>query len=307
MFNTPILFLIFNRPDTTKQVFEIIRKVRPNKLYLAADGPRASKLGEVDLCMQTRTIVSQIDWDCEVKTLFRTENLGCKVAVSSAIDWFFENEEQGIILEDDCLPNESFFNYCEQLLNKYKEDYRVMHISGCILDYDYKEDYQFSYYFSKLASIWGWATWRRAWKHYDVNMASYNSFVSQKLIIDTIPNPRVRSHFVDMFKQIVFDKKDTWDYQWSYALLSNYGLSVMPLKSMVTNIGFDINALNSKNVESDLANIKAYDLEKINHPNFVVHNTVMDNKYLSNRAFPHFIYRTKIYKKISRWLNKKGK
>ena len=169
MFQTPILFLIFNRPDTTKLVFESIKRIKPAKLYIAADGARKHKVGEDLLCKETRSIIDLIDWECEIKTLLRTENLGCKIAVSSAIDWFFENEEQGIILEDDCLPNESFFNFCEQLLNQFKENKEIMHISGNNFQ-DGITRGDGSFYFSKYNHIWGWATWKRAWKLYNVKL-----------------------------------------------------------------------------------------------------------------------------------------
>ena len=134
MYNTPILFLIFNRPDTTKVVFERIREIKPSRLYVAADAPRQGKDKEAELCRQSRSIIDSVDWPCEVKTLFREENLGCKKAISSAITWFFEQEEYGVILEDDCLPDLSFFRFCEELLIKYKDDERIGHIGGnCFL------------------------------------------------------------------------------------------------------------------------------------------------------------------------------
>ena len=304
MFHTPILFLIFNRPDTTKKVFESIRLQKPSKLYIAADGPREGKDDEDNLCNQTRQIALNIDWPCEVKTLFREKNLGCKIAVSSAIDWFFENEEQGIILEDDCLPNNSFFTFCEVLLNKYKNDLRVMHISGCVLNYNFTKEYLFSYYFTKIPSIWGWATWRRAWKLYDVNMQSYDNFRKQNLLDDTIGDKRVKNFHTKIFKHVFDENKDTWDYQWNYTILSNYGLSILPIKSMVTNIGFDVNALNSINTKSDLAQIKTFELKEIIHPDFVVHNSTMEYEYLRETTYKSFLYRTKVFNKLTAILKK---
>lgn len=167
MFSTPILFLIFNRPDTTRIVFKRIREIRPSKLYVAADAPRANKLGEAELCMETRAIIKDIDWPCELKTLFRDENLGCKLSVSGALDWFFENEECGIILEDDCLPDLTFFSFCKELLERYKDDDRIGHIGGnCFLPGQIAKE--LSYDFCSITHIWGWATWRRVWKNMDV-------------------------------------------------------------------------------------------------------------------------------------------
>ena len=167
---TAVLFLVFNRPDTTAQVFEAIRQAKPPRLYVAADGPREGREGEVERVDKVREISMAVDWPCEVKTLFREKNLGCKYAVSSAITWFFEQEEQGIILEDDCLPSQSFFWFCEELLNEYMYDQRIWQICGFSpLVNKIKE----SYYLSKYSPIWGWASWRRAWSAYDAEISSW--------------------------------------------------------------------------------------------------------------------------------------
>ena len=156
-----VLFIIFNRPETTQRVFDAIRLAKPTRLYIAADGPRENKTGEKELCEQARKIAQNVDWDCEVKTLFQKENLGCGKAVSHAISWFFENEDMGIILEDDCLPHQSFFKYCEELLEKYKNNDRIGIISGNNFQKKRKIG-SFSYYFSDIVNIWGWATWARS-------------------------------------------------------------------------------------------------------------------------------------------------
>ncbi len=166
---TPVLFLIFNRPDTTTRVFEAIREARPSRLYVAADGPRADKEGEAQRCLETRKITEAVDWPCEVRRLYREENLGCKLAVSSAITWFFTHEEEGIILEDDCLPDQSFFPFCAAMLERYRDDGRIMMVLGTSLlppGGGPDADYLFTQYFL----IWGWATWRRAWEKYDIEM-----------------------------------------------------------------------------------------------------------------------------------------
>ena len=160
MFNTPILFIIFNRPDTAKKVFKKIQKIEPKQLFIAADGPRKNKPEDVELCKQTREILNGINWDCELITLLREENVGCKKGPADAISWFFEHVEEGIILEDDCLPSDSFFPFCEELLEKYRYDTRIMHIGGSIQLPDYENPD--SYYFSRLSHVWGWATWKRA-------------------------------------------------------------------------------------------------------------------------------------------------
>ena len=172
---TAVLFLIFNRPENTDKVFKKIKNVKPKKLYIAADGPRENNINDKVNCLKAREVINKIDWNGEVKTLFRDKNLGCKLAVSSAIDWFFENEEMGIILEDDCLPDPSFFYFCQELLQKYKDDKRVMMISGfnyLLNSLEIRE----SYFFSNYYPIWGWATWRRAWKLYDNEMKNWDYF-----------------------------------------------------------------------------------------------------------------------------------
>jgi len=163
--NTAILFLIFNRPETASQVFKKIRLARPPRLYVACDGPRNNHSTDIEMVRLTRDLVTKVDWPCNIKTLFRDHNLGCKKAVSSAIDWFFEKEEQGIILEDDCVPHLDFFNFCEKLLNYYKNDKRVFTITGVNFQNE-KWRGEASYYFSKFNHCWGWATWKRSWSFY---------------------------------------------------------------------------------------------------------------------------------------------
>ena len=167
-FETPILFLIFNRPDETKKVFERIKKIKPKFLYIAADGSRKDREGETELCERVKKVVEIIDWDCEIQRLYRKENLGCKEAVSKGIIWFFENVEQGIILEDDCLPDISFFTYCEELLNRYKDDDRIISIGGTNLGHKFRN--KNSYSFSRFMNMWGWATWRRVAQKIDYNL-----------------------------------------------------------------------------------------------------------------------------------------
>ncbi len=270
MLQTPILFLIFNRPDTTKLVFDSIKKVKPTKLYIAADGPRTSKPHEDILCNETRSIINQIDWKCEVKTLFRSENLGCKLAVSSAIDWFFENEEQGIILEDDCLPHLSFYNYCETLLEYYKDDFRVGHIGGDNFQKGIKRG-DGSYYFSQYNFIWGWATWRRSWKNYDVEMRDYPSFKSnhglEKIFRRKIEHQFWYKGFDNMFNGLI----NSWDFQWAFANWKTNSISILPNVNLVSNIGFGDGATHTKNSGNKyIENLPTVPIERsLIHPKLV--------------------------------------
>ena len=237
---TAVLFLVFNRPDTTRQVFEAIRKAKPPRLYVAADGPRADKAGEAEKVEQVRRIATQVDWDCEVKTLFRDKNLGCRVGVSSAIDWFFENEKEGIIIEDDCLPSQSFFWFCEELLERYRDDMRVMMISGHNVKEQWKSE-KYDYFFSNLGGIWGWASWRRSWSKYDIDMKRLDSFVEQDYFSYIFGNylGKLRAKNI---RSVQTNNIDTWDYQWGFARHVNSGLACVPSKNLIENIGFGIEA-----------------------------------------------------------------
>jgi hypothetical protein len=260
MIETPVLFLIFNRPDLARQVFERIRQVKPKTLFIAADGPRHHE--DILLCKQTREVVLQnIDWHCEIKTLLRDENLGCKVAVSSAITWFFENVDQGIILEDDCLPDISFFSFCRDLLKKYETDENIWHIGGN--NFLLSEVGEGSYYLSKMPLSWGWATWKRAWKHFDADIQHYN--LNDKNIF--FSDEEIDNYWNNIFYAIkVKGTKNIWDFQWANALFLNKKFSLVPQYNLVRNIGFGVESLHTKDSFDICANLKTHNLSAIKHP-----------------------------------------
>lgn len=231
---TAVLFLVFNRPDTTRKVFEAIRNAKPPRLYVAADGPRVSRAGEVERVQLVREIATNVDWPCEVKTLFRNENLGCKYAVSSAIDWFFDHEEQGVILEDDCLPSIEFFRFSEDMLVRYKAETRVMMVTGT--NYLSGEIEQ-PYFFSEHFTIWGWATWRRAWALYDVEMKFWTNERSRLELSEKYGNKWIRKHFELTFNGLSEDYIDTWDIQWVFSGFINRCFCITPRNNLVSNIG----------------------------------------------------------------------
>jgi hypothetical protein len=231
-FETPVLFLIFNRPDTTAIVFEAIRKKRPRYLFIAADGPRTDKPGEVELCEQTRQIATNIDWNCEVKTLFRTSNMGCGRAIKSAIDWFFENVEEGIILEDDCLPASTFFDFCGLMLQRFRAEEKVMLISGTNYLFG-KLKSKDLFFFSSIVAIWGWATWKRAWNHMSLDISSVNDALIEK----TYAYAPYRSYIKNMISEVHNDKVDTWDIQWACSVLKHGGVGIVPYMNQVSNVG----------------------------------------------------------------------
>jgi len=279
---TAVLFLIFNRPDTTKQVFEAIRKAKPPRLYVAADGPRVDKPGEAEKVEQARRIATQVDWDCEVITLFRVENLGCGKGVSSAIDWFFENEEEGIILEDDCLANQSFFWFCEELLKRYRGDMRVWQICGSNFLNGWRRNDN-SYYFSQYGPVWGWASWRRAWTYYDVDMKLWPEVKENKIFLDFCDGKSEISYRLNLYDKVFEGEINTWDYQWGFAKIINHGLSVTPNANLISNIGFREDGTHVTNSNSSFANVQTLNLHiPLRHPNFICRDRISDQKYLKN-------------------------
>ena len=264
---SPILFLIFNRPDTTLRVFEQIRRVKPNRLYIAADGPRDVK--ETDSCEQARDTIKAIDWDCEVKTLFRDKNLGCKEAVSSAITWFFEQEEEGIILEDDCLPGDDFFHFCDVLLEKYRFDTRIRHISGCNLQHGQIWG-KSSYYFSNMTHVWGWASWKRVWNDYDKDLNGYQEADVYQQFLKIFSEPLLADAWTQIFIDLKAGKIDTWDYQLTITNFFNNGLSIIPNVNLISNIGFGAGATHTTSVENINANISLANISHITHPQYIL-------------------------------------
>lgn len=279
---TAVLFLTFNRLDTTKQVFEAIRRAKPPRLYVAADGPRESKQGEAEKVKSVREyVMNNIDWDCDVKTLFRDKNLGCKLAVSSAITWFFENEEMGIILEDDCLPSQSFFWFCEELLERYKDDKRIAHIGGCNFQKGIKRG-DADYYFSIYNHVWGWASWANRWKEYDVDLKDFNDDSFLHIIHQ---NHSAKKYWQKIFKAMKNQEIDTWDYQWTFTLWKNNWLAITPNLNLISNIGFGDYATHTKG-ENEFANMKTYELKLTKHPLAVVQNKEADEFTNKNHFMP---------------------
>ncbi|MFD2515638.1 class I SAM-dependent methyltransferase [Pontibacter locisalis] len=270
MFDTPVLFLIFNRPDLTRQVFAKIREAKPKVLFVAADGPRFDKEGEAENCNLARKIATDIDWDCKVETLFRDVNLGCGRAVSEAISWFFNNVEQGIILEDDCLPTPSFFTFCDLMLNKFKDDKRIMMVSGFNHLGNWKTE-NADYFFSQLGSIWGWATWKRAWNLNMDSKSDWETALKQEVlknIMWTDAQAFHRENVTDLtFRGVI----DTWDYKWTFYRLANSGLSILPSKNLIINIGFGEDATHTITQDSKFDNLMTYNFNysAFKEPEFV--------------------------------------
>lgn len=273
--NSPVLFLVFNRPNTTIKVFDAIREVKPSRLYISSDGPRPKNDSDISEINAVRDyVLAHIDWECEVKTLFRESNLGCKDAVSSGISWFFENEDEGIILEDDCLPNQSFFRFCDSLLDKYRHDERVRHISGVnFIGNDVVTES--SYYFSRFTHVWGWASWKRVWKDYDKNLELLERFLRSDNLWNIYPDKRIIELIKKELMRVKNGELNTWDFQYLFLNLIQNGLTIIPCKSLVENIGFGAGATHDYS-----HGIKLHQAEEISgeliHPDFLVPQTRFD-------------------------------
>jgi hypothetical protein len=286
----PILFLIFNRPDTTQAVFNEIRKARPAQLFIAADGPRRDRPDDLEICRKAREIIRQVDWDCKVSTLFRDENLGCKIGVSSAIDWFFSHVEEGIILEDDCVPDQSFFPFCQELLKRYRDDERVMMITGTnylFLNYEMNE----SYFFSKYYIIWGWATWKRAWEMYDITMRDWPQYQESSQLEWIYSDKNLINWYNVMFQMAYQNKIDTWDIQWWYSCIFQNGLCIVPKYNLISNIGeFGHFSRGGTYNEYIRMPTKSVDFNAMIHPSHVVENGIFDRVTINKlfiEKFPH--------------------
>lgn len=294
--DTAVLFIVFNRFETTRDVFDSIKKARPPRLYIASDGARSSKGDEDKKVKKIREyVIANIDWKCDVKTLFREKNIGCRLAVSSAISWFFTNEEMGIILEDDCLPSQSFFWFCEEMLKKYKNDKRIFYVTG----YNSQNVWNASkhdYFFSHIGSIWGWATWRRSWNEYDINMSDIDRFIDSNGFINLFGNKIAKARMSEILGSRAID---TWDYQFSYAAHKNNGLACIPSCSLIKNIGFGEDATHTFGINND--GVTLHDLKFPLRNNTIV---VPDFKYIAtmykNKTSLEFF--GKVLKKVLKFL-----
>lgn len=287
--------MIFNRPDTTRIVFDEIKKQKPKFLYIAADGPRESVPGEKELCEEAKKIVGEIDWDCELKTLFSEKNLGIRQGPPTAINWFFDNVDEGIILEDDCVPDKSFFSFCSIILEKYRDDKRIMQIAGNNFQSGIQRG-DGSYYFSKFNHLWGWATWKRAWKMNDDKMTTFPIFKTQNKISDVWDNKHEQKGWLRTLEKMHNGKLNTWEYPWLYTFWSNSGLCISPNKNLVTNIGFGANATHTKTPSDKLSKLKTESILKITHPTFVLQDKKAD-EYTYKTVFKKTLLQ-KIYTKI---------
>ncbi len=296
--DTPILILIFNRPDKVRLLIERLSTLKPKYLYISADGPRTDKIGEKELCTEAQLIATTINWPCEVRTHFSVNNLGCKLAVSKGITWFFENVEAGIILEDDCIPNDSFFRFTSNLLEKYRDNELVMHINGTSFLPSAKYDLKKTFYFSHLAHSWGWATWKRAWLHYDPEMKNLESLLETLKLNKAFKKESHAKFWVKHLKHIRDRRVDSWANPWLYSVIQRNGLCITPVINLVSNIGFDKQATNTQNTPnfietySELPDLITFPSEI--KPDYETDLKIMEKVFISSHT-------SKIKKKLRKW------
>lgn len=269
----PVVFIIFNRPETTAIVFEKIREYKPAQLFVIADGPRYYKESEKQLCEEARAVI-QVDWDCEVVQIFSDKNLGCKQRISTGLDEVFNCVEEAIILEDDCVPHTDFFPYCEELLDRYAHNTQIMAISGNNFQI---KDFNTSYYFSIYPHCWGWATWKRAWQLIDVEMKKWPKYKEEKLLRSFFNDPFAINYWEDIFDKVYNKKIDSWAYPWAFTCWLKNGLTILPRRNLVSNIGFGEIATHTKVKDPLIENLPTYSIGfPLNHPKNIGRNKLAD-------------------------------
>ena len=267
----PVLLITFNRADTLARVLSVLKKVGVSRLYVAQDAPRANKPADEAKTKAVRDLIEAIDWQCEVKTHFQSDNQGCMHGPHRALDWFFSQVEEGIVLEDDCLPHPDFFGYCAELLEKYRLDTRVMAISGDRSPLPPNLDFQGrSYGFSRFSLIWGWASWRRAWKTYDLELKSWPEVRDSGRLKGLFRDEDVYNSLYDTFEGVHSGRHvTTWDYQWTYNCLFHSGLSIIPSKNLISNLGFGTDSTHTADASSPRAEVPTEPLLPLIHPEMV--------------------------------------
>ncbi|NPE27140.1 nucleotide-diphospho-sugar transferase [Methanococcoides sp. SA1] len=273
----PVLVMAFKRPETTKKVFQKIREAKPKKLFFAVDGARTLK--EEKLVRQVQGIIESVDWKCEVKTLFKDKNTGLKEGIIENINWFFHHVEKGIILEDDCLPDLSFFRFCGELLEKYKDDKRVMHIAGSNPHRGWVRD-NYSYYFSHYTYSWGWATWKSSWEKIQLKENIYKEIKAKKYLKDIYPSWYERIFLQRGLNAVYLKNFKVWDHQWLFTPAVNSSLAIIPTKNLIKNIGIGSEGSNTVSKLDKELSISTEKIEfPLEHPPFMIRDTVSDNRY----------------------------
>ncbi|MGK7922753.1 MAG: glycosyltransferase family 2 protein [Trichodesmium sp.] len=300
MLQTPVVFLIFKRPQTTARVFEVIRQAKPSKLLVVADGPRVDRLEEAEKCAATRKIIDQVDWNCQVYKNYSEVNLGCARRVSSGLSWAFEQVEEAIILEDDCIVHPTFFRFCEELLAKYQSDERIMSIAASNFQFGrHRNDY--SYYFSRYHHCWGWATWKRAWQYFNFEMKLWFDVLRMNLLKDILRDDKAIQVWQKTFQCTYDGKVDSWANRWMLSCWLQGGLSILPQVNLVSNIGFVEDATNTGSEPSIYSNMNLNSIEfPLKHPPFIISDLSAD-KFTQDTLFD---YHPNLIKRVRKKLSK---
>lgn len=277
---TPVAMLIFNRPETTAGVFERVREARPPKLLVVGDGPRPDRAGEGERTAAARAIAEAVDWDCELLTDYSEINLGCRRRVSSGLDWVFETVPEAIVLEDDCLPDPSFFRFCDELLDRYRDEERVMHVSG--------DNFQFGrrvgeadYYFTRYPHVWGWASWGRAWRHHDVALTGWTDADEREResLLAQFEDPAERRFWRWAWDGAASGAIDTWDLQWVFAGIAKGLVSINPNANLVSNIGFGDQSTHTGEDESGVGRLPIEEVSfPLRHPERLDRDVIADSR-----------------------------
>jgi hypothetical protein len=280
--------MIFNRPDFTERVFAEIARARPRKLLVIADGPRPERPEDAEKCAAARAVIERVDWECDVSKNYADTNMGCGHRPATGLRWVFEQVEEAIILEDDCIPHPMFFRFCEDLLEKYRDDERVMHISGAnFLSGQKKTPY--SYSFSRYSLSWGWASWRRAFKHYDPTLKLWPSLRDTSWLLDRLGDPRAVEHWKKVFdlSHSGIEKVNTWDFQWVFACWAQRGLSILSNTNLVTNVGFREDSTHTRRPTDRRANLPANEISfPLKHPPYIARDRENDQRIIEQVLLP---------------------
>ncbi|WP_413165270.1 glycosyltransferase family 2 protein [Capilliphycus salinus ALCB114379] len=289
---TPIVFLIFNRPELTAKVFEVIRQAQPPMLFVIADGPRPDRANEAQKCEQTRAVIEGVDWNCQVLTNYSDVNLGCAKRVSSGLNWVFDQVESAIILEDDCLAHPTFFRYCEELLDYYQQEERVMSIAGTNFQFGQKQT-EYSYYYSGFHDCWGWATWRRAWQYFDFEMKHWPELRDGEFLTQKLPHKRAVKFWKQEFQDTYEGKINSWFYRWLLSCWVEEGLGIRPNVNLVSNLGFSLT--DSSNTIAQAENIPFANMEieamqfPLKHPPEIIEDKQADQITQDHRYTRSFL------------------
>ena len=303
----PILIISWKRPLHTLQVIESLKLIKPNKVFVASDGPNPNDLEEIKLVNETRNIIKhRINWKCELNKKFNSINQGCRLGVTSAIDWFFENVEEGIILEDDCIPHPDFFIFTDLLIKQYRNDKRIWTISGNNYQ-DGKWRGDGSYYFSRFPHCWGWATWKDRWLNYSDEKFILQKLKKAKMMQNIFPFKRELRFFSTFYEKLYKDNKpDTWAYRWFLVCQAHGGLNILPNENLVKNIGFDSNATHTKRGENPIKlhfkNFESTGILPLREPSFLIRSIDADIYTFNNFFYPKI--HTKIINKFKHLISK---